>query len=975
MPAFSALSRKGPIALFALSLSAFVPVAGLAQETSTVLEQAAPASAIPADWVAYERYGLRFSAPATMEFIEDIGGNNVGSIWLTQSDPETNSGTRLGMRIVPVEEHAAMPTPGSEDYTAALSNLVSLPLIRTEQTVMLGDLELRVYSTGSIADDDDTTDSVTRMMWLVAETPLLSNEGLWVGSFSAGLAEGEVIAIEQAFVASLGAENTAMIGVDLPEAPAPTVAVPDDAPDIAPVVEPEVMADADTMADPEPPVAEAAPMDDPEPPVAEADPMADPEPPVAEAMPVDDPAPIAEAPAPTPAPMFNVVADRLGLTLADDIAVSGVTEDAQQVWATLTHPNFPDLVHTAVFVSHPGADLEALTTTLMDRFNAIVSVVEGQHQGAPVWIISGPASRQPNGDYPRADRPHAHMMVTQNCLPGAGPAVFGVVTSEMRSAPVVLDVILSTLTLTMPPEAALCSPEVGDAVMALPLGTIDRPEPPAEIAPVTMVETDRFGFRIMAPDTMRIRRDRDHADRREIWLTDTDEDTRVGSDVVLRVFSPRARAEITGSDAIDGPEFAETLSRLGDSTISQTDETLQIGSTTLSYFRGTGMDDDGSGIPRERRLLYLINPHPTATGLSPWVAITSFGLSEDEAAAHEQRSIEGLQLLDPTIYDGTRVDAFFNGAVRIAVLPGQAVANSEEHPEYGFFSLSDAEISDSPHTLFAMEARSDAGPDVVAAVTQRLLSIDAITEGNIDGVPVWLFDGRVDRQPNQRQTPAGLTSPARLIVTRSCVPGAGPLVIGLLATQDRLDQADGFDALMAPMRLSMPAGSTACPAELDQALAEIRLTAAPQPDVQIPPDATPDVVMPDVIMPPPPSNTGKPGDTPAVDPEIAAWDTAREADSVQSMMAYLLEYPRGAHSLEARDRLNVLSAPPPVADADTQAWEAARRDGSRNAMWTYLRAFPQGAYVTQAHEVLRNLAPPRMPEPVPTPQPAPLKRG
>lgn len=661
---------------------------------------------------------------------------------------------------------------------------------------------------------------------------------------------------------------------------------------------------------------------------------------------------VADAPA-----VFTVLEGRLGLTLPADIQVSDLSGDDVQTWATLAHPEFPDMAHTAVVVAHPGADIEAITTAITDRFNSIEAVTEGMHQETPVWVISGLSSRRPDGSRPQDDGSHAQIMVTQSCLPDGGPALFGVVTTRMRAAPDVLAAILSTVALTLPDDAAPCADAIGAAIMALPLGDIDRPEPAPEVAAAAnWVPYERFGIQLLAPEGMRVRRDRDTARQREYWLTNTDEDTSIGADTVLRVFTQAQRAEVS-TDPTNSPEFAATLSRLGGADVALTDETVQLGDTVLSVFRGREMETD-EGITAERRLTYLINSRPTATGLNPWIAINTFGLTEADAIAYEQQTMAGLALADAPMYDGVRVESLLADTVRIALLPGQRVANLEDRGALMLLDIADESDPDRSHTLYAVEGLPDIRPALADAINRRLPRITAITQSTVDGVPVWIFDGGSDRSPSHGPMPDGQVSPARVVVSHLCAPGdRGPLLIGVLTTQERFDQADGWEGMMAPVRVSMPERSVPCPTTLADILATITVTGAAAP-------ATPE---------PPVARTVKPGTPPSVsvDPEIAAWEAARAADTVQSMEAYLRDHPQGAHAGEARDRLAALTPPPPT--PEMLAWAEAEAQDTPAAMWTYLKAYPQGMHARLAHEALRGYAMPQAPAPAPAP--APGKRG
>lgn len=931
MPAFLRLTRTGPIALFALSLSAFVPVGGHAQEITSA-EQPAPMAPVPADWVPHSHFGLQFALPPTLELGRE--SNEPGNRGVSFLHVEEGTRSLFTMRLAPPEETAQLPAQGTDAYRIAISEMMDVPLTLTDQTLTLGDMLLHVYSGNGTRVVNGDQLIGTRMLFLVADAPLASGETLWIGYLNVGSAVNGAEAAEAAFLASLQTENGVDIGAVAPgislEGQA-TLAVPSDSAEAE-------MAEADSVAPAESPADLTTPPATPE----------------AEPAPVEPP--VAEAPTQADATPATPLVDGLAsVTLAPDVALTALTGDAAETWATFAHPDYPEAVHTAFMVAQPGPDAEALAAMLLDRFNAIDSVQEGSHDGVPVWIISGASRSQPDGTPVQSGAPHAQYMVTQACLPGGGPVVLGIVTTATRAAPPILEIITSTLGLTMPATATPCAADIGAAVTALPIGAIAH----APVVPDLALDSfDRFGVHLVTLEGMQTRRDQERDGVAEFTRKNRDSSTSDGSEITLRIMSPSARDQITTAPS-GSPEFLATLAHFAGVPLVRTGETVPLGAMVLDVIRG-----DGTVSGRDNRVLYLISRAPSATGQNVWIGILNVNVPEAEAAALEQAVIDGLALTDAARFDGTETVALLDGAVRIAVLPGQVVTDRDERSNGARLALSAA--ADTPaHTLFAMERRTDADPEATAALSQRVARIDTVSDGVIDGYPVWIFEGGTDRLPDLTQPAPGQTSPAWLAITQDCAPGAGPVVLGALATQAYLDQVGGFDAVIAPVRLTLPEGSTPCPAPMFDAVAAVGITLE-----------TPQRTVPDPVMPPPPAvQTGKPTTPPvaAPDPAEDAWVAAVNSNSAQGMMAYLNAYPDGAHTQEARDWL-AMHAPRP-ADPDTEAWQAALALGTAPAMWTYLKAQPNGAYAAQARAELQALtAPPPMPTPT-APQPSFNKRG
>lgn len=105
----------------------------------------------------------------------------------------------------------------------------------------------------------------------------------------------------------------------------------------------------------------------------------------------------------------------------------------------------------------------------------------------------------------------------------------------------------------------------------------------------------------------------------------------------------------------------------------------------------------------------------------------------------------------------------------------------------------------------------------------------------------------------------------------------------------------------------------------------------------------------------------------------AFWrDTGSGADEA-GMRAYLQRFPQGIFASIAADRLAQIEAERLAAESarDRAAWDIARNTDTIAAYDTYLRDRPNGAFATAARDRIRALAAPVVVEPEPEPDPAP----
>ena len=87
--------------------------------------------------------------------------------------------------------------------------------------------------------------------------------------------------------------------------------------------------------------------------------------------------------------------------------------------------------------------------------------------------------------------------------------------------------------------------------------------------------------------------------------------------------------------------------------------------------------------------------------------------------------------------------------------------------------------------------------------------------------------------------------------------------------------------------------------------------------------------------------------------ESRDWQTAAQANTVESYQQYLAKHPGGINAPEAQNRIDRLQA----TAADNASWTVAKTANTAGSYQQYLTSFPQGAYVAQAIAAIENLRP------------------
>lgn len=199
----------------------------------------------------------------------------------------------------------------------------------------------------------------------------------------------------------------------------------------------------------------------------------------------------------------------------------------------------------------------------------------------------------------------------------------------------------------------------------------------------------------------------------------------------------------------------------------------------------------------------------------------------------------------------------------------------------------------------------------------------------------------------------GLLAPARLHL-EGAPPCPEAIVSAFAAAMGQADvPAVAADPAPAPNAPSDGVGAT--PDPVPPAMPE------PGPQPQEPPSGTtPQTGKPDIpaAATPPAPTSPDPATvpTPPVNPDDAAWARADAAQTPAAMLAYLADWPNGAYAERARAWLSAraIAVPQdaPRDDPEARAWAQAEAAQSVEAMLRYLRDWPRGAHAGTARDWL-----------------------
>lgn len=228
---------------------------GPAVEIRAAMDAQAPVAAaepiapvIPEGWEAHSRFGLSFAAPAGMVVRRERAEPDRLEYWLQLPDSEGSVTREISLRVFNPEARARLPhaLPDEDGFAAMLTDFADLPIVATDERVVLGGQSLRVFrgaGTRTVAG----AEFASRVLYLIAEAPDAQGLTPWIALQGIDHSPEAEAGFEAAFIASLGGQAA------LP-APEPAEPQPEASPPPAIVMPPPPV----TAVTPEPPARPAA---------------------------------------------------------------------------------------------------------------------------------------------------------------------------------------------------------------------------------------------------------------------------------------------------------------------------------------------------------------------------------------------------------------------------------------------------------------------------------------------------------------------------------------------------------------------------------------------------------------------------------------------------------------------------------------------------------------------------------------------
>lgn len=168
----------------------------------------APAADSADDWVAQERFGIRFALPAEVHVRLDRANDGSAEYWAQVIDAEGNPASEFSLFVM---DSAALASKLADEGVVAdrlgfetmLSRFANAPMQRTDESLMLDDVSLSFYrNTGPRRMGEEQV--AARILFLIAESPAPSGLSPWAVVVSNAQDEESARAFEDRVLASLG---------------------------------------------------------------------------------------------------------------------------------------------------------------------------------------------------------------------------------------------------------------------------------------------------------------------------------------------------------------------------------------------------------------------------------------------------------------------------------------------------------------------------------------------------------------------------------------------------------------------------------------------------------------------------------------------------------------------------------------------------------------------------------------------------
>lgn len=938
MPVFS---LRGSTALIALSLALALPGAAPAQDTP------APVVAEAAAWQPVTRFGLTFEVPPGAQVTDDTDSPGPRDYAVSTIGAE-GTGLRLGLRFLSPEDRARGPALDSPEIEGFLSGMADMPVAATGAVLELGGRRMRAFGGNGPVTGAGGTPREARMLFLVAEEPDADGDTLLIAVFSVGLGGAAAAEMEAHFVASLRPADEA----------APPATTDDDGASTAPAGDAPTGDDPLALAAQEPETPDAPPSAIAAAPEAAATgapaaapesavPDADSDHAVAQAAALAAFAPLPSPTGETPPGWTRAEAFGFSLAVPPDASVRDrLSGSPPRFEATLRRHNPDTMLEIVLSRLGPREVAQMGFEPGSDAFRAALDA-EGE---VPVAAPEAPVML---GEQPM----QAYVALgTRHRPPMDGAHEFGVFLVTTAADAEGNWTILGVQAKGYPPEEA--QRVVAQVYASMTHGTAPPAATPEPAAPEPGIDLLNGIVGLDLPAGLVVAGENHGARSSDLYLAEA--------------ASPAERAlRVTAGTLRRG--IAEQVGRMLHRIDAVVEAEIDGQPVWVVHGIATRSLADRRAGPDEAVPAQIVAPRFCVDGEPP-VMVGILGAPGEEA----------------------RIDALLP-ALRFAAPPGARPC--DDAPAAALRAAMAAQQPPAPppapavpadwqrQSRFGLTFAAPPGMQVQHERTGRDQLEFSMQDSDASGalrreIALRVFTPvSIARLPHSRPDEAGFTdmlssfaslpvaeTPDRVRLgtqTLRVFRGAGTEAEGTVRVDGRVTylvpEAPDAQGLSPWFALHGINQSEADYAAFEAAFIASLGGAPERPAAE--PAPPPAVVMPPAPPAPPPASTAS--------PEALAWQSASAAGTPEAVLAYLVQYPRGLHSGDARAWLHARgitppderrvepppppapTAPPPRVEADD--WRAAIGENRVEAYWTYLKHWPAGAHAAEARSMIGRL--------------------
>ena len=259
------------------------------------------------------------------------------------------------------------------------------------------------------------------------------------------------------------------------------------------------------------------------------------------------------------------------------------------------------------------------------------------------------------------------------------------------------------------------------------------------------------------------------------------------------------------------PGFAEGLAQWARVEVRDSGRELPLGERSMRLYIASGAQEETPQLGGRVTGFYLVSMQPDAAGDTLILGGAFRGYAEADAVALIGQIVASLGEAAPS---DTATEApaiaeetpILPGLAGIRLPEGTALAGENRNARSADLFVGAADSPTPPHTR--INAGRLMGREVERQLTRMLHRVDALTESEIGGVPVWVIHGTATHSLEDRPADAAAEIPAQIIVPRFCEAGNPVYLLGVLTA--RGDEAR-IDATLPGLVLHRPDGAEDCP--------------------------------------------------------------------------------------------------------------------------------------------------------------------